>query len=175
MFGLLIAFIGVFLSTGINFHETQSNAKTGVLLALTAAFLYALATLATRKLKEFDPAQLAGVQLLLGAMVLAPMVHFEIVQFSTQTWISLLTLGLVHTALMYKLMYSAFQKLRADTVASLSYIYPLVALAADALVLHTQINQQQIWGIFLILFAVVGNHQSGKISSFVSSRIFKKK
>ena len=35
-----------------------------------------------------------------------------------------LTLGLVHTAFMYTVMYAAFQRLPAPAIAALSFVYP---------------------------------------------------
>lgn len=118
---LVLAFIGVALIADIDFSAPQQSLIDGILLALAAAFLYAIATLATRKLAQFTPAQIAGLQLAMGALVLAPMTNFSIASFSGQAWACLLTLGLVHTGLMYNLMYAAFQRLRTETIATLSY------------------------------------------------------
>jgi drug/metabolite transporter (DMT)-like permease len=46
----------------------------------------------------------------------------------------LLTLGIVHTGIMYQLLYSAIQKLPTPITGSLSFIYPVVAIVVDNLV-----------------------------------------
>ena len=159
---LLLAFVGVALTSGINVNAHQPALLQGVLLALAAAFLYALATLATRKLKAYPPAQIAGLQLVIGVIVLAPMATFEVGKFSAQAWGSLLVVGLVHTGLVYNLMYGAFQRLRAETIASLSFIYPAVALATDLLLFNAKLGPLQWLGMALILTSMLGNQRIGQ-------------
>lgn len=159
---LILAFAGVALTTGIGPGALHAGVLGGVLLALAAAFLYALATMATRHLKAYPPAQIAGLQLVLGVAVLAPMVNFEAGKFSSQAWGSLIVVGLVHTGLVYNLMYGAFQRLRAETIASLSFIYPAVALGADLLLFDARLSAPQWIGIGLILASVVANRRIGQ-------------
>lgn len=158
---LLLAFAGVALTTGLDADMTRPGLLHGVLLALAAAFLYALATLATRKLAAYAPAQIAGVQLALGALVLAPMTELEMGNFSTAAWTSLLIVGLVHTGLVYNLMYGAFQRLRAEAIANLSFIYPAVALATDLVVFDASLSPLQWAGVAMILLSVLANQRSG--------------
>ena len=159
---LVLAFAGVALTTGISAGTWQAGLAGGVLLALAAAFLYALATLATRKLKAWPPAQIAGLQLVIGVIVLAPMASFTMGEFSMQAWSSLLVVGLVHTGLVYNLMYGAFQRLRPETIASLSFIYPAVALATDLLLFDARLGALQWLGMGLILASVVANQRIGQ-------------
>ena len=156
---LALAFAGVALSTGIDLHGAHGDLLSGVLLALAAALLYALTTLATRKLGGYAPAQIAGLQLLMGVAVLAPMAEVAPVHFDTAAWASLLIIGLVHTGVVYELMYAAFQRLRADAIASLSFIYPLVAIAVDLLLFHTRLTPLQCVGMAMILASVVANQR----------------
>jgi drug/metabolite transporter (DMT)-like permease len=157
---LLLAFIGVALTTGVDLTTQHSALAGGVLLALAAAFLYALATLATRKLAAYAPAQIAGLQLAIGALVLAPMVNFKLREFGWGAWTSLLVLGLLHTGLMYNLMYGAFQRLRADVLATLSFIYPAVAVLADLLLFDATLAPLQWLGMGLILSSVLANQRT---------------
>ncbi|MFZ6872288.1 DMT family transporter [Undibacterium sp. Di27W] len=164
---LLLAFAGVVFSSGLDIRHDflrsadghVSRALAGAGLALLAALLYAFATLATRKLQGIAPAQIAGLQLLTGAIVLLPMVDFSGWNWHWQSWGSLLLLGLVHTGLMYKLMYDAFQKLPAASIATLSFIYPLVALLVDVLFFATVLSTWQLLGMSMILLAVLANQR----------------
>lgn len=156
---LVVAFAGVALTTGIDADAMNAGVLGGVLLALAAAFLYALATLATRKLKTYPPAQIAGLQLVIGVVVLAPLASFEAGEFSAQAWGSLLVVGLVHTGLVYNLMYGAFQRLRAETIASLSFIYPAVAVATDLVLFDARLGALQWLGMGLILASVIANQR----------------
>lgn len=161
---LVLAFIGVALIADIDLSTPQQGLLDGILLALAAAFLYAIATLATRQLRQFAPAQIAGLQLTLGALVLAPITDFSIASFSWQAWACLLTLGLVHTGLMYNLMYAAFQRLSTEMIATLSFIYPLVAIIVDTIFFDLSLNSAQVTGMLMIFSAVVVNQYapSGK-------------
>lgn len=156
---LALAFVGVAMISGITFDADRSAMVGGALLALIAAFLYALATVATRKLVGVPPAQIAGLQLLVGVPVLAPLANFSAVGDAWQSWSSLLILGLVHTGLMYNLLYAAFQRLPAAMIASLSFIYPIVAILVDITFFHTVLSAIQMFGILLVLLAVVGNQR----------------
>jgi drug/metabolite transporter (DMT)-like permease len=163
---LALAFVGVAMTSGIDLGASgQGSMLHGVLLALAAAFLYALATLATRKLRDIPAAQIAGLQLMLGVVALAPLADFSGSWSGVNAWGSLLVLGLVHTGLMYNLMYAAFQRLPAAMVASLSFIYPVVAMLADFAFFHIALSPVQVAGILLILLAVVANQKSWDFSA----------
>lgn len=154
---MLPAFAGVALTTGIDTSEAHAGLLGGVLLALAAAFLYAIATLATRKLARHPPAQIAGLQLWLGVAVLAPMAGVDAGKIGPFSWSALLVIGLVHTGLVYNLMYGAFQRLPADSIASLSFLYPLVAVAADLLVFDSRLSPLQWLGMLLVLLSLAGS------------------
>jgi drug/metabolite transporter (DMT)-like permease len=154
---LAAAFIGVALTTGIDLAHRSDALMLGVLLALGAALFYALSTLATRRLQGYQPAQIAGLQLAMGFVVLAPMSHFSPAAIPAMGWASLITIGLVHTALVYELMYAAFQRLRADMIATLSFVYPLVGIAVDLIFFDTRLTLMQQAGIALVLVSVVAN------------------
>ena len=154
---LLLAFAGVAFTSGIDSGGGQAGLAAGVLLALAAACLYTLATLATRNLNDYAPAQIGGLQLLMGTLVLAPLTPFDLVAISPMGWGSLVIVGLVHTGLVYNLMYGAFQRLRADAIASLSFIYPVVALLADYLVFDTVLGPWQWAGGGMIMLSLAGS------------------
>jgi drug/metabolite transporter (DMT)-like permease len=159
---LALAFAGVALTTGISNAQLQTGVLGGVMLALAAAFLYALATVATRQLKRYPPAQIAGLQLMIGVVVLTPMVSFDAGTFSGIAWSTLLIVGLVHTGLVYNLMYGAFQRLRPESIASLSFIYPAVALVTDLVLFDARLGPLQWLGMVLILASVLANQRIGQ-------------
>ena len=152
---LLLALLGVALSSGM-VHADQSSSWAGVLLTLAAASLYAVATLATQQLKRLAPAQIAMLQMVMGVLALA-MPAWQLVQdaqFTAKAWGAVAVLGLVHTAWMYTLMYSAFQRLSAQAIAGLSFIYPVVAVLVDLLWFGHHPALIQALGMVLILMAV---------------------
>lgn len=160
---LACAFLGVALTAGLDLNTQGAGVMTGVMLALAAAFLYALFTLAARKLDDIPPAQTAALQLLFGAIATAPLADFSLASMGVQAWSNLLVIGLVHTGLVYNLMYAAFQRLRADTIATLSFIYPLVAVLVDLVFFDTHLTPLQVLGMFLILASMVANQRGGQV------------
>ncbi|MCG2583084.1 DMT family transporter [Massilia sp. TS11] len=151
-----LAFAGVVM---VSLRDGEGASAQGVLLALAAALLYALSTQATRKLSAYAPAQIAGMQMLIGALALSPFSHLVVVADPFTSWTSLMLLGLVHTGLMYHLMYSSYQSLRPEAIATLAFIYPAVAVLVDRLVLGTQLAGLQLAGLGLIVLAVVANQR----------------
>ncbi len=154
---LACAFVGVVLTSGID--HIDATAMSGALLALAAAFLYAINTLATRKLTGYAPAQIAGLQLLMGVLIIAPLGALPAGPVPAQAWLCLAVLGVAHTAVMYNLMYGAYQRLRAEQIAILSFIYPLVAVLVDLLAFGTVLRPVQVAGMLLILSALLANQR----------------
>ena len=159
---LVLALVGVGLSSGL-LEQAATGAAQGAwqgmvlaLLALLAASLYAVATLTTQQLSRIAPAQIAMLQMLAGALALLPGVWAlrGPAVFSPQAWGAVAVLGLVHTAWMYTLMYTAFQRLPAQAIAGLSFIYPVVALLVDVLWFGARPQLSQWLGMALILGAL---------------------
>ena len=96
------------------------------------------------------------LQMLIGALALAWPAWQLVAQaeFTLKAWGAVAVLGLVHTALMYTLMYAAFQRLSAQAIAGLSFIYPVVALLVDLLWFGHRPAPVQALGMVLILGSV---------------------
>ena len=152
---LLLALMGVALSSGL-LQAEHASSLTGIVLTLAAASLYAVATLATQRLKRLASAQIAMLQMLIGVLALAAPAWqlLSAVQLTPKAWAAVVVLGLVQTAWMYTLMYSAFQRLSAQAIAGLSFIYPVVAVLVDLLWFGHHPAPTQALGMALILVAV---------------------
>ena len=129
---------------------------TGIALALGAAFLYAVFSLITKQLTGIAPQRLARLQLVIGTVILAPMLSWHALPTAPQTWSILIVLGVVHTGLMYALLYSALQRLPTSLTAALSFIYPIAAILVDYAAFGQKLHPSQIIGGALILTAVAG-------------------
>ncbi|WP_458762708.1 DMT family transporter [Cupriavidus basilensis] len=154
---LVLAFGGVVLITGLEHGGATGGMLAGVGLAMLAALLYAITTMATRRLKGIPAGQIAGLQMAMGVVMLFPLAHPAVETFGGRTWGALLALGLVHTGVMYTLLYGAFQRLNVLSIATLSFVYPLVAIVIDVLVFGVVLTPLQLAGMALILLAVIGN------------------
>lgn len=128
----------------------------GVLLALAAALLYAIAALLTKRLAGVPPELVALVHVGLGALALAPWMDASALPGSAQGWALVLALGLVHTGLMYVLLYGAIQALPTPLVGTLSFIYPVAAIGVDALAYGHRLSLAQAAGVAVVLLAAAG-------------------
>jgi len=128
----------------------------GILLALGAAFFYALAALAAKWLKGTPPHLIALIQVATGVLMLLPTVNFSELPANGQSWSILVTLGVVHTGLMYVLLYGAIQKLPIHLIGALSFIYPIAAILVDRLAFGHALQPLQLVGAAVILVAAAG-------------------
>ncbi|CAB3896966.1 putative cystine transporter YijE [Achromobacter anxifer] len=129
---------------------------SGLLLGLGAAALYGITAIIVKRLKHIPPQVLALVQVTLGAVMLLPMADFHALPAAPLQWSYLVALGLIHTCLMYILMYSAIQKLPTTSTAALSFIYPAVAILLDFVVYGHRMDATQITGVAMIFLAAAG-------------------
>lgn len=127
-----------------------SSVPTGIFMALGAAFFYAVAALIAKKLKAIPPDVIVLAQLFLGALMLLP---FAGKPLGAQSWAMLLTIGIVHTAVMSTLLYGALQKLPTSLIGVLSFIYPVVAVVVDWLAFDQRMNAIQFAGAGAILLS----------------------
>ncbi|NWC71307.1 DMT family transporter [Pseudomonas sp. P7758] len=155
---LSVAFVGMLAI--VTAHGDQSNTGddylVGVALALGAAFLYAIAALIIKRLKEVPPHLMALIQVSTGALLLAPLMQWHSLSASMDAWAALLTLGVVHTGLMYVLLYGAIQKLPTAITGALSFIYPIAAIFVDWIAFGHRLGWMQWLGVAAILLAAAG-------------------
>jgi drug/metabolite transporter (DMT)-like permease len=148
---LVVAFAGLILVSGIRPGGTGSLKGLG--LALLAAVFYAISTVVTKRVTGVRPHLVALVQVLVGIPLLLPFADFARVSGLGAGWAWLAGLGLIHTGLMYVLMYAAYQKLPTAKIAVLAFTYPAVAMLADWAVYGHHIGFVQALGVPLIVLA----------------------
>jgi drug/metabolite transporter (DMT)-like permease len=160
-----VAFAGLLMVVQIDAmgFSLTSGYLGGLVLALGAAFLYAVASIVAKRLKGIPPHLIALVQVALGTLMLAPLADFSGLPAENIQWGYLVTLGVVHTCIMYILLYSALQKLPTTRVAVLSFIYPAVAILVDYLVYGRDLSLAQWGGIALILLGSAGVNLKWKL------------
>lgn len=155
---LVVAFVGLMLVIKLDLSGASLSTEyvTGLMLALGAAVLYAVATIITKRLKGLAPHLIALVQVTLGIFLLLPFADLSSVPMAGDHWYYLVSLGVVHTCVMYILMYSAFQKLQTPVIAVLSFIYPAVAILVDYVFYDQDLALSQFAGIACILASSAG-------------------
>lgn len=154
---LSIAFAGMLAIVAAHGEQTDGgDYLAGIALALGAAVLYALAALIIKHLKAVPPHLLALIQVTTGAVLLAPLVPWNSMPVTTTAWAALLALGVVHTGLMYVLLYGAIQKLPTALTGALSFIYPIAAIFVDWIAFGHRLGWLQWLGVAAILLAAAG-------------------
>ncbi|HFF5965268.1 MULTISPECIES: DMT family transporter [Stenotrophomonas] len=154
---LLLAFGGVVMIVVATPSGTTPSANyfTGILLALAAALLYAIAAAIGKRLVDVPTPVVVTVQLLMGSLLLLPFARWP-GDAPSHGWALLLTLGFVHTGMMSTLLYSALKKLPTLLVGVLSFLYPVIAIAIDAAAFGHVLGPAQWMGSAAILGAVAG-------------------
>lgn len=132
----------------------------GIALALGAAFLYAVAALLVKRLSGIPPHLIALIQVCTGIVLLAPFAHVGgLAVPHAAAWPLLLAMGIVHTGLMYVLLYDAIQKLPTALTGTLSFLYPLAAILVDWAAFGHRLEWLQWLGGAAILLAAAGMQQ----------------
>jgi drug/metabolite transporter (DMT)-like permease len=160
LFWLSVSFIGMM---AIVAAKPAGGAGTGHYLAgiglsLGAAFFYAIAAIVTKLLKGTPPQLIALIQVVTGAAMLAPFAITAPLPQTAFQWTLLITIGVVHTGIMYILLYGAIQRLPTHVTGALSFIYPIAAILVDRIAFGHELQPVQIAGSAAILLAAAGTN-----------------
>ncbi len=170
---LCTAFVGMLLvvQTKPDAGYVGTNYLMGIVMALGAAFFWAVATIITKKLSTTPPHLIALIQVCVGVVMLAPFAHWSHLP-AGNAWAWLITIGVVHTGLMYILMYGAIHKLPTYLQGSLSFIYPVVAILVDYLAFGHRLHPLQLMGAAVILMAAAGINLGWSWQRLKQHRVF---
>jgi drug/metabolite transporter (DMT)-like permease len=155
---IVLAFLGVLLVADLTSADGKKGDAyfLGVGQALLAALLYAFATVIAKHLKSVRPELTALTQVLVGIPLLLPFTALGKTAGLGADWAWLVGLGVIHTCVMYILLYASYQKLPTAKIAVLSFVYPAVAILADFTVYGHHITLLQALGVPLIVVAGLG-------------------
>lgn len=151
-----LAFAGLLAAVGPEVAEPGEAAVTGVACALGGAFLYAWVTLIARRLPAVPAPVLTLVQCLVGAPLLVVLGPAAPAGIGLAEWGWLAGIGLIHTCLVYVLIYGAVPRLATPVIAVLAFLYPASAVVVDALVYGRLVGPAQAAGLGLIVLAGLG-------------------
>ena len=142
----VVSLAGMVLVSGAR-GEIGWRDATGIFCGLGAAALYAAVIILNKKMPDGDSYQRTFVQLIAATVTMVPYVMFtggfSSVSITPVTVALLVTLGIVHTGVAYALYFSALPRLKAQTVAVMSYLDPVTALLLSALILKEPLT---VWG-----------------------------
>ncbi|MEU8030559.1 DMT family transporter [Streptomyces sp. NPDC049099] len=155
-----VAFAGLILVAGVSASDLTGSGDSAYLAglgyALLAAVFYGVSTLITKRVTGVKPHLVALVQLVLGIFLLLPFTTLSETKNLGAGWGWLVGLGVIHTCVMYVLMYSSYQKLPTPKIAVLAFVYPAVAMLMDWAVYGHSVSLLQALGIPMIVAASLG-------------------
>lgn len=153
---ICVAFLGLVLTIipKLGVMRADHDWLVGVSLALVASLFYAATTLTTRAVKSVKPSVLSAIHCLIGIVIFAPFVDLAALQGGgSGMWGWLVGLGVIHTGIVYILLYSSYPKLPITIIAAGSFLNPVAALLSDFFVFGRSISAMQGVGLILILLA----------------------
>jgi RarD protein len=153
---MLTSVIGMFLVIWTRGEGSiYSEEILGIGFGLGAAVLYAMVIIFNKLIKGMSGLETTIIQLTMASLILTPYVLLQgsipIQALDTKVVILLVLVGLLNTGVAYLLYFSSIQKLESQTVAILSYIDPVSAVAMSAIFIGEKISAIQLLGGVLIL------------------------
>lgn len=154
------AIVGMLFVSGVlSGGAGQMQDIRGIIFGLGAAAFYATVIILNKKVVVEDIYAKTIIQLAGAALVMIPYVLItegvpELALTPADIGLVLLV-GVVHTGVTYALYFGSMQRLRAQTVAVLSYIDPVFALLLSAAVLHESLTPLGIVGAVLIIGSAI--------------------
>lgn len=150
------ALVGMAFVSGVGSNDGLYGTELkGILLAVGAACFYAVVVMLGKKIDGIDAYRKTMVQLFFAAITMVPYLllteNFSQFSVDPKVFALVLLVGVVHTGLVYALYFGSMAGLRAQSISILSYIDPVVALFASALLLHEALSTQSIIGAVLII------------------------
>jgi drug/metabolite transporter (DMT)-like permease len=163
---MLFAFAGVLFV--IDIFNDNIILDTGYLfgagLALVAALFWAISAVLVKHVEGVKPHVTVLIQLFVGVLVISPFVDFSsIINITSVDWTYLIILGVVHSCLVYILMYSSYKTLTAPIIAIMTFIYPCVAIIVDMVAYSKILSYTQWIGILMILLSSLVSSQNIQI------------
>ncbi|WP_019240977.1 MULTISPECIES: DMT family transporter [Bacillus] len=156
MICIVFAMLGMSMIIGNGGISTSGlDDLIGIGYGLIAAAFYASLMLLNKFIKSMDGLETTFIQLGMAAILLMPYVFitegFNILEVTISSIPFILTLGIIHTGIGFLLFFSSMQRLKAQSIAALSYVDPITSLVISILILQEQMTIVQLLGGALLL------------------------
>ncbi len=155
---ILAALGGMFLIVGVGGGEGK-NHIIGICYGLAAAALYAGVVILNKYLKGLSGLETTLIQLSAATVILLPYIllteNIKVFHVDMRSAVFLIIMGFIHTGLAYLMYFTGMKRLKAQTVAVLSYTDPISAILMSALFLGEKLTLLQSFGGILILGATL--------------------
>ncbi|MFB6460226.1 DMT family transporter [Bradyrhizobium tunisiense] len=153
--GVALGLAGVIILRGWGL-ETRTGQGLGILLCLGGAFSYGLAALAARRLlKDAAPLGTATFQLMASTVMMAVVAGaveqpWRLPMPGLATWLAVLGLAALSTALAYIVFFQVLRRSGASNVVLVTLLIPVTAILLGWLVLGEPISMREIAGAIVI-------------------------
>ena len=165
---IVFASIGIILVSNVLVSGIRSNEVLGCVYGILGAIFYALILISNRYLSGIETRDKIVFQFAFSALIMLIYVAFmakESFVFNNALGdrekivglICIILLGIFHTGFCYVHYFNAVSRLRADTVAILTYIDPATALLLSYFVLKEKMTILQFIGAILIFASTITN------------------
>lgn len=154
--GVLMAFVGIAIVSGLFTGGGQNANIAGILYGLASAFFYMLLVIFNKLSTPMETYTKTGWQLLCSAVVVIVSMAFAtdttpVSSIAPTTWGLMAFMGIVHTGLACAILFSCMEKVSAQSVALYSYIDPISAVLLSYFFLHEPLTLATILGAVLVL------------------------
>ena len=155
-----LAILGMVFVSGVTEQGgLPAGHARGIAYGLGAACFYAVVVILNKKITGVDAYEKTIVELFSAALAMLPYLllteDLRAVRLDARLIGLLLIVGVVYTGLVYALYFGSMDALKAQSIAILSYLDPIVALLVSALLLHERLSPKGLLGAALILGAAV--------------------
>jgi drug/metabolite transporter (DMT)-like permease len=153
--GVALGLVGVIILRGWGV-ESRAGQGVGILLCLGGAFSYGLAALAARRLlKDSPPLGTATFQLMASTVMMAIVASateqpWRLPMPGIETWLAVLGLASLSTALAYIVFFQILRRSGATNVMLVTLLIPVTAILLGWLVLGEPISVREIAGAIVI-------------------------
>lgn len=156
MICVVTALIGiVFVSGLIGSDLSGSSNFIGVIIALISAFFYAEMIIMNKVVSDVPAYDKTIVQMITVAVIVGPYAFMtqdiSAVAFSPATVALIVYIGIVNTGIAYALYFGSMAGLKAQTVAIISYIDPILAVFISAVIMHEPMTLMTLIGAALVI------------------------
>lgn len=161
----LIVLVGIALIVPEN--NLANDVTLGVAVGVGSAVLYSLRNLIHRQhFSHYSGAKAIAWQTLIICITLVPFLSKEMITAPTSSWLLLLALGTVFTALPHALVAGSLTHLRAKTFSLIACMQPFYGVLLAVIMLHEYPTWQTLIGGILVtsasIYETVKTHKSNQ-------------
>jgi drug/metabolite transporter (DMT)-like permease len=172
--GLLLGLLGVIVLRGLSICDLNQE-TIGILAVLAASASYGAGSLwAKNRLKGIPPVTSATGQLLcstlfMGFLVAVFSTPSQLFQVSTESWLALIGLALISTAIAYLIFFRIIARAGPSVVLLVTMLIPVSAIAMGYVFLGERLSMREVTGTLIIGLALV--IIDGRAISALSDRV----